>query len=226
MGMRYRSDTGAAGSRFQFSRIPIAFVTAALLVASATCAAAGEFRDSAGAFTIAYDEAIWRIAPGGEAGSFEVRCQSEACGGIVAGCSGSRLWVPFASVGRLTREFDARDTERAVMLGLAAEKASTDKANKTPNAEDVAPAVVKPYTLMHTRAGHPVHDSDYRVSLGGRVTRFLSFSTAARSHSIALVCHVPEERLEVWRPRFDALIEGFRAAPEPFWLRWLGYVGL
>jgi len=111
------------------------------------------------------------------------------------------------------------------MQGLAAQQAATDKTT-TAHAQDIARAAVKPYTLMHTRTGQPVYDSDYRVSLGGRVTRFLSFSTAARSHSIAMVCHVREDALAVWRPRFDALIEDFRPAPEPFWLRVLAYLGL
>jgi hypothetical protein len=58
------------------------------------------------------------------------------------------------------------------------------------------------------------------------VFRFLSFSTAARSHSVAIVCQAPEDRLSIWRPRFDALIEGFKAARDPFWLRWLSRIGL
>jgi hypothetical protein len=58
------------------------------------------------------------------------------------------------------------------------------------------------------------------------VFRFLSFSTAARSYSVAIVCQAPEERLSIWRPRFDALIEGFKAAPDPFWLRLLARIGL
>jgi hypothetical protein len=29
-----------------------------------------------------------------------------------------------------------------------------------------------------------------------------------------------------WRPRIDSLIEGFRTAPDPSWLRWLEYIGL
>jgi hypothetical protein len=198
-------------------------VPAAIMFAAA--ASAAEYRDTAGAFTMAYDEAIWTIRAESD-GDFSVACTSEACAGSAAGCSGSRLWVPLATVGRLTREFDAKDTERAVMDGLSAQKASADKTRAESDPEDVVPEVVKPYTLMHTRAGHPVYDSEYRAALGGRVTRFLSFSTAARSYSIAIVCHVPEDRLEVWRPRFEALIEGFRPAPEPFWLRWLAYFGL
>jgi hypothetical protein len=138
--------------------------------------------------------------------------------------------VPVASVGRLTRGFDAKDTERAVMEGLATEKASREKelgqSGASIDAADVPPEVVKPYTLAQTRNGHPFYESEYRASFGARVTRFLSLSTGARSHSIAIVCHVPEDQLAIWRPRFDALIGGFQPAPEPFWLRWLAYFGL
>jgi hypothetical protein len=203
----------------------VASVTALTVLAAGSVLAA-EYRDGNGVFSMAYDEAIWRISPGSD-GDFSIACLRETCDGIVAGCSASRLWVPLATVGRLTRGFDAKETERAILEGLGAEKASTDKEKgSVAVADDVAPEVVKPYTLMHIGDGHPVYDSEYRVSLGGRVTRFLSFSTAARSHSIAVVCHVPEDRLPIWRPRFDALIGGFKPAPQPFWLRWLEALGL
>lgn len=202
-----------------------AVCTALALLAWPGAAIAAEYRDSAGAFTMPYDETVWSITPGAE-GEFSIACKAESCAGIVAGCSGSRLWVPLASVNRLTREFEATDTEKAIIEGLVAEKAATEKANRQPDADNGPPTVVKPYTLMHTRDGHPVYDSDYRVSLGGRWTRFLSFSTAARSYSIAMVCHVPEDALAVWRPRFDALIADFRPSPQPFWLRLLERLGL
>lgn len=218
------SKTGAIGSRFQFRRLLSGGVAAAALVFGAAAALGADYRDTAGAFTIAYDEAVWSIKSN-EGGDFSIDCVAEACAGNVAGCSGSRLWVPLASVGRLTREFDAKDTERAVLDSLAKEKAEREK-GKAPGAEDIPPTVVKPYTLAHTGAGHPFYDSDYRVSFDGPVTRFLSFSTGARSYSIAIVCHVPESHLSVWRPRIDALIEGFKPAPDPFWLRWLAHIGL
>lgn len=224
-----RIETGAIGSRFHFRRVLTGGCVAAIILLGRTSAFGAEYADSAGAFTLPYDETVWRIA-GDREGDFSVACQPEACQGILAACSGSRIWVPVASVGRLIREFDAKDTERGVMEGLAAEKASHAKEHARSSAgfdtADVPPEVVKPYALAQTRNSHPFYESEYRVSLGGRVTRFLSFSTAARSHSIAVVCHVPEDQLAIWRPRFDALIRGFTPTPEPFWLRWLTYIGL
>lgn len=220
-----RSQTGAFGSRFQFGRsFGGACVAVAAFLLTAAVSFGGEYKDPAGTFTIAHDDTIWTIKSGDD-GDFAIACVREACDAVAVGCSGSRIWVPLASVGRLTREFDQKGTEQAVIEGLAKEKAEREK-GKTPGAENVPPAVVKPYTLGYTRTGHPIYGSDYRVSFDGPVTRFLSFSTGARSHSIAIVCHVPEDRLAVWRPRIDALIEGFRPAPEPFWLRWLAAIGL
>ena len=198
---------------------------AAALVFGAAAAFGAKYKDSAGAFTIAYDDTIWTAKPGDD-GEFAVACARGACDGAVVGCSGSRLWVPLASAGRLTREFDASATERTVLDGLARERAANARATAESGAVDVAPEVVKPYTLAYSRDGHPIYESDFRASVGQGVTRFLSFSMAARSHSIALVCHVPESRLPVWRPRIDALIEGFKPVRDPFWLRWLAYIGL
>ena len=228
--LRYdRFETGAIGSRFHVRRMLAGGCVAAIILLGRTFAFGAEYADSVGAFTLPYDETLWSIA-GDADGDFSVACRPEACRGVVAACSGSRIWVPVASVGRLTRGFDAKGTERAVMQGLTAEKASRDKENAQSgtgiDSADVPPEVVKPYTLTQTRNGHPFYGSEYRVSLGGRVTRFLSLSTGARSHSIAIVCHVPEDQLAIWRPRFDALIGGFQPAPEPFWLRWLAYLGL
>jgi hypothetical protein len=172
---------------------------------------------------MAYDDMVWSITPGAD-DEFSIACKPGACEGIAVGCSGSRLWVPLASVGRLTREFDTKATETTVIDGLAREQAARDKT--AADTEIVPPEVVKPYTLNYRRDGHPFYDSDYRASLSGQMTRFLSFSTGARSHSIAIVCHVPESRLPVWRPRIDALIEGFKPMPDPFWLRWLAHIGL
>ncbi len=226
---RDRFETGANGSRFHVRRVLAGGAIASLLLLGAASALGADYKDSAGAFTLPYDETIWSIAGDGD-GDFSVSCRPDACQGIVAACSGSRVWVPVASVGRLIRGFDAKDTERAVMEGLAAEKASREKERAQTgtgiDAADVPPEVVKPYTLAQTRNGHPFYESEYRVSFGGGVTRFLSLSTGARSHSIAIVCHVPEEQFAIWRPRFDSLIGGFQPAPEPFWFRWLAYIGL
>jgi hypothetical protein len=219
-----RFETGANGSRFHVRRALAGVSVATVIPFAATAAFGADYRDSAGAFTLPYDETIWTIS-GDREGDFSVACKPDTCRGFVVACTGSRVWVPLASVGRLTREFDAADTERAVVAGLAQEKAARDK-DKVPDAEDVPPEVVKPYTLAYSRDGHPFYGSDYRVSFGGRVTRFLSFSTAARSHSIAIVCHAPEEGFVTWRPRFEALIDGFKPVPDPFWLRWLAYIGL
>lgn len=204
-------------------------VASAVLVFGASAASGADYKDTAGVFTIAYDGTIWSIKSD-DSGDFSIDCTREACDGVTVGCSGSRIWVPLASVGRLTREFDAKSTEQAVIEGLAKEKAEREKGKTpgvgAPGAEDIHPQVVKPYTLSYSRDGHPFYDSDYRVSFDGVATRFLSFSTGARSNSIAIVCHAPEDRLDVWRPRIDALIEGFKPAPDPFWLRWLAAIGL
>ena len=220
-----RPRTGANGSRFRFGRAIACACAVAAVLSGAAAASRAAYKDSAGVFTISHDDTIWTIAAGDD-GEFSVACAREACKGVVVGCSGSRLWVPLASVGRLSREFDAKATESTILDSLAEEKARSDKATNASDAVDVPPQVVKPYTLSAGRDGHPFYESEYRVSFGGRVTRFLSFSTGARSHSIAIVCHVPEDQLAIWRPRLDALIDGFEPAPDPFWLRWLAYIGL
>lgn len=219
-----RTQTGAVSSRFRFRQVFGGACVAAALGFSPALSFGAAYKDPSGAFTIAHDDTVWTINSGGD-GDFSIECSREACEGVTVGCSGSRLWVPLASVGRLIREFDLKGTEQAVIDGLAKEKAEREK-GRTPGPEDVPPHVVKPYTLGHSSAGHPFYDSDYRVSFEGPVMRFLSFSTGARSHSIAIVCHVPENRLSVWRPRIEALIEGFQPAPDPFWLRWLAVIGL
>ncbi|HWV44204.1 hypothetical protein [Pseudorhodoplanes sp.] len=216
-----RTRTGAFGSRFSFGGIASALVAVAAAITIALPVCAAEYRDDAGVFTISYDEAVWTFTPG-TGGGFTIDCAPKACGGTDTSCFAGRLWVPLASVARLTREFDAKDTERAVLDGLIREKAERDKGN----ADTGAPEVVQPYRLIHTSIGHPVYASDYRVSLSGQLMRFLSFSTAARSYSVAIVCRAPQDALSVWRPRIDALIEGFRPAPDPFWLRWLARFGL
>lgn len=219
------SQTGAIGSRFQFGLVLNGWsIAAALLLAASTAFGAG-YKDTAGAFTIAYDEAIWTIKSDAD-GDFSVDCAREACDGVTVGCSGSRLWVPLASVRRLMRQFDMKATEQTIVDGLAKEQGASETSQAKSDVEKVPPEVVKPYTLNYSRDGQPFYDSDYRASFGGRVTRFLSFSTGARSYSIAIVCHVPEDRIAVWRPRIDALIDGFKPAPDPFWLRWLAYIGL
>jgi hypothetical protein len=224
-----RIETGAIGSRFHVRRMLTGGCVAAIILLGRTVVFGAEYADSVGTFTLPYDETLWSITGDGD-GDFSVACRPEACRGVAAACSGSRIWVPVSSVRRLISGFDAEDTARAVIEGLAAEKASSEKeraqSGAASDAADVPPEVVKPYTLAQTRNGHPFYESEYRVSFSGRVTRFLSFSTGARSHSIAIVCHVPEDQLAIWRPRFDALIGGFKPAPDPFWLRWLAYIGL
>jgi hypothetical protein len=46
-----------------------------------------------------------------------------------------------------------------------------------------------------------------------------------RSYSLAFVRYAPESRIADWRPRFDALMEGFWHGTRPFWLRWLERLG-
>jgi hypothetical protein len=125
-------------------------IAAAIVFADAAIGA--EYRDTAGAFTLSYDEAIWTVTSGPASEDFSIACKSGGCEGVTAGCSGSRLWVPLASIGRLTREFDAKETERAILDSLAKEKAEREQ-GKAVRADNVPPQVVKPYTLNHTSGG-------------------------------------------------------------------------
>lgn len=213
-------------------RLPFFFCGIALagLLAAAIFSPAGaaEYRDPKGVFVLSYDDTIWTIKHDTE-GEIEIECTREACDGINAGCSASRVWVPFGTTKILTESFDARDTERTLIDVLAKQKAVSDKetADRPPDAEEVEPTLTVPYTLRHIGGGaHPIHEAELRVSFAGIVNRFISISTGARSYSMAFVCYVPEKRLAEWRPRFDALIEGFRPRPQPFWLRWLERLGL
>ncbi len=200
------------------------------MLAAALCLPAGaaEYRDPKDVFTISYDDAIWTIGARAE-GEFEIECASEACAGVRVGCSFSRIWVPFGTTRLLTRSFDTKDTERTLIDVLAKQKAVTDKETtaRPPDAEEVEPTLMVPYHLRHVGSGaHPVHEAEMRVSFAGTVHRFISISTGARSYSLAIVCFAPESRIELWRPRIDKLIEGFRPGPQPFWLRWLERLGL
>jgi hypothetical protein len=215
---------------FSFSGIAmrIAFFTAAFLAAAnGLPAGAAEYRDPKDVFTISYDEAVWTIKPGAD-GEIEIECAKPACAGTNIGCSVSRIWVPFGTTKILTESFDARDTENTLIDVLAKQKAIADKetTDRPPDAEEAAPTLMVPYTLRHVGGTHPVHEAELRVSFAGSVNRFISISTSASGYSMAFVCYAPEKRIAEWRPRFDALIEGFRPGPQPFWLRWLERLGL
>lgn len=205
-------------------------LVAALLLMGAVGmpALAAEYRDPKGVFTLSYDEAIWTFAPDAD-GDLDIKCTPQACQGVTTGCSVSRIWVPFGTIKRLTDSFDAKNIERTLIEVLAKHKATSDKetAERGPDAVEVEPTLIVPHHLRYTRGGaHPIHEAELRVSFAGVANRFLSISTAARSYSLASVCYVREDQLALWRPRFDALIEGFQPGAAPFWLRWMERLGL
>jgi hypothetical protein len=199
-----------------------------LLALHGAAAGAAEYRDPRAVFTMTYDEAIWTFKPGSD-GELEIECTKEACAGGTAGCSVSRVWMPLGTIRILTSSFDAKDTERVLIDVLSKQKAVSDKetSERAPDAEEVEAQLVTPYALRYLRGGeHPVYEAELRVSFAGVVNRFRSISTGARSYSLAFVCYARESQIAQWRPRFDALIEGFRPGPQPFWLRWLEAIGL
>jgi hypothetical protein len=204
------------------------FAGGLLLAVNGAAACAAEYRDPKAVFTMTYDEAVWTFKPGSD-GELEIECTKEACAGGGAGCSVSRVWVPFGTIKILTSSFDTKDTERTLIEVLAKQKAISDQETtaRPPDAEEVAPTLMVPYTLRYVGGGaHPIHEAELRVSFAGVANRFLSISTGARSYSLAFVCYSRESRIADWRPRFDALMEGFRPGPPPFWLRWLERLGL
>jgi hypothetical protein len=204
------------------------FTAGLLVVVNCSPAGSSEYRDPNGVFSLSIDDAVWIVRHDAD-GDLEIACTKDKCEGANIGCSVSKIWVPFGTTKLLTETFDAKDTERTLIEVLAKQKAITDQetSDRPADAGEVEPTLIAPYALRHIGGGaHPIHEAELRVSFAGTVHRFISISTGARSYSLAFICYAPESRIGEWRPRFDALMEGFRPGPPPFWLRWLERLGL
>ncbi len=186
---------------------------AALVLAGA--ASAAEYRDPKNVFGFSYDETLWQ-ADIDQSGEFGLACAGDACEGAHVGCYVEKQRVLFGSVERIMRRFDTDSIAAEQMEAFARQKAELENSIASTvtwdRSADTAPQLVEPYA-RHTIAGHPVMRAEFRMSMAGKSARYVSYLTAAGSHSIAVVCHASEEAIGEWRPRFEALMAGFRPSP-------------
>ncbi len=186
-----------------------------VMLGGTASALAAEYRDPKNIFGLTFDENVWSLDVDAD-GEFGVQCAPGACLGAVAGCSLSKQHVPSGSVARIMKSFDGESIAREQMAAFAAQKAEleealADRVTWDPAAE-VAPEIVQPYTPRDL-AGHPVLQAEFRMSMAGKMARYVSYMTAAGSYSIAVVCHATEADIDAWRPRFETLMASFRPGP-------------
>jgi hypothetical protein len=186
-----------------------------LLGVAMVTAQAAEYRDPRNVFAFNYDDTIWDLDVDAS-GDFGLQCKPEACQGAISGCYVNTQRVPLGSVDRIMKSFDPARIAQEQIGAFAEQKAELEKSvasNVTwDKAADVAPQLVTPYASRRI-AGHPVLQAEFRMSMAGQAARYVSYLTAAGSHSIAVVCHASEGAIADWRPRFEALMTAFDPAP-------------
>jgi hypothetical protein len=192
-------------------------VSLAIVVLGAALAPglAAEYRDPRNVFGFSYDDSLWSLDID-QSGEFGLACSEGACQGAVVGCSVEKERVPSGTVARIMKGFDPEQIAAGQMQAFAAQKAELEtslaSAATWDRAADVPPQLVEPYA-PRTIAGHPVLRAEFRMSMAGNAARYVSYLTAAGSHSVAVVCHASEAAIDAWRPRFEALMAGFQPAP-------------
>lgn len=195
-----------------FLRLALVLLTAATAVVPA---AAAEYRDPKNVFAFTYDEAVWQTDID-SSGEFGLACRGEACNGAVVGCYVEKQRVPFGTVDRIMRRFNPEQIAAEQIQAFAEQKAELEKtvasAVTWDRTADVQPSVIEPYAAR-TISGHPVLRAEFRMSMAGKTARYVSYLTAAGSHSVAVVCHASEDAAATWRPRFEALMAAFNPAP-------------
>lgn len=191
-------------------------IAGGMMLAAVTSAFAADYRDPKHVFSLAYDDSIWSLDID-ESGDFGVECRPGACQGAVAGCSLSKERVMFGSVARIMKSFDGESVAREQLLGFAEQKAELEQTVADnvswDRSADVNPSLVQPYEARQV-GGHPMMQAEFRMSMAGATARYVSYMTAAGSYSVAVVCHATEAHIDVWRPRFEALMATFRPTPQ------------
>lgn len=187
----------------------------ALLGVAMVAAQAAEYRDPKNIFGFNYDENVWALDIDAD-GDFGLQCKPDACKGALAGCYVNKQRVVFGSVDRIMKSFDPERVAQEQLQAFSEQKADLEKSvasNVTwDRAADVPPQVVEAYAPRRI-GGHPVLQAEFRMSMAGQVARYVSYLTAAGSHSLAVVCHASEPAIDEWRPRFEALMAAFQPAP-------------
>jgi hypothetical protein len=195
--------------------VPRMALAMAVLAAAIGMAPAAEYRDPKNVFGFSYDEALWQTDID-QSGEFGLACRPDACKGAIVGCSVEKERVLFGSVARIMKSFDPERIAAEQIQAFAEQKAELERSVASAvtwdRSADFAPQLVEPYT-RHMIAGHPVMRAEFRMSMAGKTGRYVSYLTAAGSHSVAVVCHASEDVIAEWRPRFEALMAGFQPAP-------------
>ena len=113
--------------------------------------------------------------------------------------------------------FDGKELAEIHIEGFAEEKASSEKTYagrvNWDRTSDVPPQVVQSFASRQI-AGFEFMQGEFRVSILGSVTRFVSYFTGRDSYGVFAMCRVSEVAIEDWRPRFEALMASF-SAPAP-----------
>jgi hypothetical protein len=194
--------------------LSIGLLGVAMVTAQITADAA-EYRDPRNVFAFKYDDTVW-VSDIDANGDFGLQCKPEACQGAISGCYVNTQRVLLGSVDRIMKSFDPERIAQEQIEAFAEQKAELEKSvasNVTwDKAADVAPQLVAPYAPRRI-AGHPVLQAEFRMSMAGQAARYVSYLTAAGTHSIAVVCHASEGAIAEWRPRFEALMAAFDPAP-------------
>lgn len=188
---------------------------ALLLALSAAPAFTVEYRDPKGVFALIFDDNTWSVDK--DASDFGLECREEACKGAIAGCIVTKQWFPLLSAKTVLTNLGTGDFAQGQIEGLAEEKKVQEKSLAGRMSWDDrfdVPAQLVERPAQRQIAGLSVVQAEFRMSLVGKVNRYVSFATAGASHAITLICHASEEAIGEWRPRFEALIASLRV-PAP-----------
>jgi hypothetical protein len=192
-----------------------ALAAACALAAANAAAPAAEYRDPNNVFAFAYDDKIWQTEI--DKDGFGLTCRPDACKTAQVGCFVETERVPSGSVERIMKNLDSARIAREQLEVFAKRKAELEKtvgsAVTWDRTADTPPRLIAPYAA-HRIGGHPALKAEFAVTMAGNAARYVSYLTAAGNHSIAVVCHAPDSAIAAWRPRFEALMAGFRPAPE------------
>ena len=189
-------------------------VAALLLALSAAPVFAVEYRDPKGVFALTYDDSTWSVDMDGT--DFGLKCREEACKGARAACTFTQQWIPLLPAKTILAGL-AEDLAKGTLEGLAEEKAAQEKSlagRMTWDDRDDVPAQVVERPAQRQVAGVSFVQAEFRMSLVGKVDRYVTFATAGASHVISILCDAPEAAIGEWRPRFEALMASF-SVPAP-----------
>lgn len=196
-----------------FARVGAA--AALLLALSAAPAFAAEYRDPKGAFTLTFDDSIWSVDK--DDAAFGLECRKEACGDASIGCTFIKQQTPLLSTKGVMALLAGGGVAKDLVDVLAETKEAQEKdvaeraGRKTWDDRYDVPAHLAEGPTQRQIGAHSFVHAEIRVSVFGKVTRYISFATAGNSHMFPIMCQAHEAAMGEWRPRFEALMASFSA---------------